>query len=93
LRDHISKLREERKLAARLYENVLAMKRCSDPAAAYQYDPILRDIDQLEEYFQRMASFLAEVEDEAVRLSNKLGRMIDEDTDSTRRTTSGTFML
>ena len=93
LRDHVAKLREDRKLASRLYDQVAAMKRCSDPSSAYQYDAILRDIDQLEEYFRRMASFLDHVDDEAVRLSHELGERIEDDTENTRRTASGNFML
>ena len=93
LRDHVSKLREEKKLASRLYEQVAAMKRCCDPAVSYQLDPILRDVNQLVEYFDKMAKVLDHVDDEAVRLSNELGEIIQDDTENLRRTTSDSYML
>lgn len=93
LRDHVSKLREERKIAVRLYDNVAAMKRCDDPNKAYQYNSILRDINQMIQYFDRMSSILSNVCDDAVHLSHELGNIIENDTERTRRITSDTFML
>ena len=93
LRDHVSKLREQKKLASRLYENVAAMKQVDDPTVAYKYDPVLRDIRQLIEYFDRMADFLSNVDDDAVQLSNELQALLRDDTDETKRAISNTFML
>ncbi len=93
LRDHISKLREEKKLALQLYDSMTAMQHCSDPAVSYQYTPILRDIEQLIEYFERMAKLLAHVNDEAVQLSHELGELMEEDTNSSHHTVSATYML
>ena len=93
LRDHVSKLREAKKRASGLYDNVAAMKRCGDPAVTVQVDRILRDVGQLVEYFDRMAAFLDHVDDEAVRLSNELGEIIQDDTENLHRTISGNYML
>lgn len=93
LRDHVSKLREEKKLAARLRENVLAMKAASDPTTSYRYDPIIRDVEQLLEYFRKMTDVLADVDDMAVQLSNDLGMLISEDEEKTRRVISSTLLL
>ena len=93
LRDHVSKLREQRKLASRLYENVAAMKCSSDPSLAYQYNSMLRDAEQLMEYFSRMSKVLADVDDEVVRLSHVLGDVIQDGTDEVRNASSGTYML
>lgn len=93
LRDHVSKLREEKKIASELYENVVAMKSLSDPTIAYQYDSIIRDIEQMIEYFDRMAISLAHIDDEAVQLSHVLKDLIEDDTENVRRTTSNTYML
>ena len=93
LRDHTSKLREEKKWASQLYDSVAAMKSCSDPAVSYQYTPILGDIAQLIEYFERMAKLLDHINDEAVQLSNELGELIEEDTSSTHHTSSTIYML
>ena len=93
LRDHVSKLCEQKKLATILYENVVAMKSHGDPTVSYQYDSILQDVEQLMEYFGRMAKLLADVNDEAVQLNNELGGLIEDDADNTRHTVSSTFML
>ena len=93
LRDHVYKLREQKKLASRLYESVAAMKQNSDPSVSYQYNAVLQDIEQLVEYFNRMARSLSEVEDHAILLHHELGELIQDDTDKLRRTVSNTFML
>ena len=93
LRDHVSKLREEKKLASRLYENVLVMKTMADPMVAYRFDSLLRDIGQLIEYFDAMANQLAHIDDEAVQLSYRLRDMIEDSTDLNRQITEKTFVL
>lgn len=93
LRDHISELREEKKMVERLYENVVAMKNCSDPSVYGQHYAILHDIDQLVEYFGRMTKVLAEAEAEAIQLSHTIGDKIEENTDRVRHTFSQSFML
>ena len=93
LRDHVSKLYEEKKMAAKLYETVVAMKQHSDPADVQRYDSILQDVDALLEYFGRMARLFAEIDDDVVQLENSLGRMIEDDTNRVRHTVSSTFML
>lgn len=93
LRDHVSKLREERKLALRLREAVVSMRMVSDPTVAYQYNSVLRDIDQLIEYFGRMAKLLDDVDDEAVALSLRLRAIIEEDTESAHRTIERAILL
>ncbi len=69
------------------------MKRLSDPADAYQYNSILRDIQQMIDYFDGMAKTLDHIEDEAVELSHRIGKMIEEGTEKTRHTISKNFML
>ena len=93
LRDHVSTLREEKKLAYRLYENVALMKAVADPTVAYRYDSVLRDIEQMIEYFEKMANLLVHVGDEAVQLSNELGGMIKDSTDVSQRITAENFVL
>ena len=92
LRDHVDKLREKKKTATRLYENVIGMKRADDPAMSYRYEPVLRDINQLIEYFDRMALLLSNVSDDAIELSHKIGAIIEEGTEYTRHTVSNNFL-
>ena len=93
LRDHVSKLREEKKLASRLYENVAAMKFFADPMVADRYGLLLQDINQMIEYFCRMANQLASVGDEAVQLSQELKGLIEDSTDLTQHITTESFAL
>ena len=93
LRDHVYKLREDKKRASRLYDYVLAMKRNCDPTVSYQYDSILRNIQQIIDYFDRMANSLARISDEATYISNRMGGLIEDDTENLRHKTKDTFML
>ena len=93
LRDHVTKLREEKKIALELYENIVAMKKLSDPNVSYQYNAILRDVEQLIEYFEAMARSLDLVVDEAVVLSHKSEDSILSDTEETRKKITDEFFL
>ena len=93
LRDHVVKLREEKKIAIQLYESVLIMKKLSDPAVSYQYNSILYNIDQMIEYFDRMAKLLADVEDDATHLAMEIKMIIEDNTGQTRRRVSDAIML
>lgn len=93
LRDHVSKLREQRNTAARLQANVMAMKNCSDPSDSYRYNSLLCDIERLIEYLDRMANVLSVTCDDAIALSRELGGLIYDDTVQTRHSISKSFTL
>ncbi len=93
LRDHVSKLREKKKTATRLYESVKGMRRADDPESAYRYRAILQEIDTLIEYFGRMAALLDNVGDDAVELSHKIQKIFEDGADYTRYTISENFLL
>jgi len=93
LRDHVSKLQNERKMAERLRENLMAMQNSSDPETVVQYRSVLNDVDQLCAYFTRMARLLDNVGDEAVTLSRKIATLIEKDAEQTRHASSRLFML
>ena len=93
LRNHISKLQEEKKLASKLYNNIAAMKSMADPAVAYQYDSALRDAAKMIEYFQAMAKKLAEVDEEAIMLSRDVRGMIENSTELNQSIVSKEIML
>lgn len=69
------------------------MKKLSDPNVSYQYNAILRDVEQLIEYFEAMARSLDLVVDEAVVLSHKLEDSILSDTEETRKKITDEFFL
>lgn len=93
LRDHVSKLQNENKIAERLRESLEAMQSISDPSAFGQYKSVLRDVDQLCEYLTRMARLLDNTGDEAVQLSHEIGKLIEDDAAYTNHISSKTFML
>ena len=84
LRDHISKIQKEKELAFRLYESVAAMKTVDDPTTESQYDTVLRNVDQLIEYFDGMINQLCRIHDEAIELSYELRGMIEDSTQLTK---------
>lgn len=93
LRDHVFKLREEKKLASRLYEYITIMKMVAGPMVAHQYDAVLRDIERMIKYFDAMADQLTRIDEEAVQLSHELGGIIVDSAELSRRITEKTFLL
>lgn len=93
LRDHVSKLNDEKHRAIKLYNNLVALKQCSDPSVADRCDSIIRDAKQLIEYFGTMSNVLRRVEDEADWISHKMEATIEEDAYHTYRSSKSTFML
>ena len=93
LRDHVSKLREEKKTAVKLRDSIKAMRNCCDPEAYDNYAPVLCDVNQLVEYLERMARLLDEAGDEAVVLSREIAALLDEDAANTHYVASKAIML
>lgn len=93
LRDHISKLDVQKRLASDLYECIETMKKLCDPTVAYQYDSILRDAERLLQYFTKMVVTLDHIEYEANRMSIAIRTAIDDDAEATHRKTSENLML
>ena len=69
------------------------MRNNSDPTAFASYHSVLRDIDLLIEYLERMARHLADAEARAVQISRELGGQIEDHTRLTRYRSSSAFML
>lgn len=93
LRDHVSKLNSQRKIAERLRYNLQAMRRAADPETSNQYKAVLRDVDRLCEYLTRMARVLNNTGDEAVMLSREMAALLIDDTEHIRQVSSNTLML
>ena len=93
LRDHVSKLREQKKTALRLKHSVEKVKMLSDPSMSFQYDPIIRDVESLVEYLDRMADALDQVDDEAIMASMRIASLIDSSTEETLHIVSNEIKL
>ncbi len=98
LRDHVSELRREKRIASQLHDNIRAMKWLCDPTTCdpmlmYRLDRLIRDTERLSAYFDKMADALERINDDAVALSRALNAMIVEDTERTNYIVSDTIKL
>ena len=93
LRDHVSKLRSEKRIASQLRDSIVAMRNSSDGTAYGSYNSVLRDVNQLIDYLERMARLFDEAEGQAARISYETAREIDRNIAETLRTSSNSFML
>lgn len=81
LRDHVSDLREERRIAQSLYEAVKLVKDTGDPLLWQEYGRILNAIEELQRYFGKMIDVLDDVAFDATKLYQELGMGIQQSTD------------
>ena len=93
LRDHVSTLQEERKTALQLRESLIAMRNNCDSADFSSFTPVLRNVNQLIEYLERMARFLAETEEKVIVISRETARQIEDQSLHIGHVSSSTFML
>lgn len=93
LRDHVSALLDEKKIALQLYEQIKSMKNLDEPFLYQKYNLVMNDIDQLVGYFQKMAESLEYIEQEAIKLSGSLREIINEDAVKVNIAVSESFML
>lgn len=93
LRDQVSELLDEKKIALQLYEHIDRMKKLDDPTLYQKYDSVLSNIEQLVCYFQKMAESLEHIEQDAVNLSCVIGEIINDETEKVKVITSESFML
>jgi len=92
LRDHVSEVLEEKRLAQRLYSRVEQLRATSEDSQKIQYTRILNRIELLIEYYQRMADALDYVGDEAIMLYQKNAELLRRGNDEARYTVSRTFL-
>ena len=84
LRDHVSEVKDERRITQRLYDTVKYTRDLGKPELAYSYNRLLSSIDELETYFMKMADVLEDISFDADQLYARLGSMIQDDTYHTR---------
>ena len=81
LRDHVSDLREEFRVAQRLHETVKRVRDTGDPLLWQEYGRVLNRIGELQHYFERMIDVLDNAAFDAAKLSQELGKTIQDGTD------------
>ena len=93
LRDLVLKLREDKKIASQLYENIAVMRNLDDPEVSQKYNSLLYEINQLNEYFKIMADTLDMIEQEAVILSSSIKNIINSDAETVNKISSESILL
>lgn len=93
LRNHVSSIHEEKKIASQLHEHIALMRDMDDPNISQQYSLILYEIEQLISYFEKMANTLDLIEQEAMQTSRSIKKAIEHGTATTENVTSNSFQL
>ena len=93
LRDHVSAVREEKRLAQQLQNKVELLKRISGEGERPAYQYILGRVECLVRYYQKMADALEEVGDEAEYLYRQLAKRLRDENDAARSEISSTFLF
>lgn len=78
LQEHADIVRQERRSARLLVEQLRLARRNALPEDAWRYDQLIGKADSLERYFDRMSGQVEYMSDELVQLSVKLGMILDE---------------
>ena len=84
LRDHVSRIQEERRTAQRLYESVRRAKELSDPTIESAYNGVLDDINALIRYFEKMEDAFDQIELKAIELNRTVQSLVQEGIDQTK---------
>ena len=92
LREHVSVVLEQRRMAQQLYERVEALQRISEETSRAQYRTILHKIDRLIQYYQKMAEALGSIGDGAEALYRDISRLLSDDTDAAGRVLPNTML-
>lgn len=71
----------------------MAMRNRCEPEDVYKYNSIIRDIDNIIEYFERMSRSLSHIADEATHLSRKINKIIEDGNERTRHAIDQSLQL
>ena len=80
LRDQVSVIQEEKRVAQQLYDKVEMLKNLSEDGVRAQYQSILGRIDKMVQYYSKMAEAMEYVTDEALNLHRQLENLVHDDT-------------
>lgn len=81
LRDQVSAVHSEKRIAQQLYSNVQTLISISDEMLRAEYRTILPKVDKLVRYYQSMEDALDEIADKACELSAQISGLLRDETD------------
>lgn len=81
LRDHVSEVQEERRVAQRLRDAVAFTRDNSDPSLRGEYNHVIYSVEKVQRYFLKMAEVLDDTASETVRVSRAIQNAVRESTD------------
>ena len=84
LREHVSVVQEEKRLAMQLQSQIELLKRISEVESVQQYQQILNKVDNLVQYYQNMADALDTAGDLAVEYYREIAAILQDDTDEAK---------
>jgi len=93
LREHVSVVLEEKRIAMELQSHVETLMRISGDSARPQYQSILNRIENLVLYYQKMADALETVGEDAVMLHREIASKLRDDNDEATHVVSQHLML
>lgn len=93
LREHVSVILEEKRIAEQLLYQVEKLRKLSSDSVGPQYNAIVKKIENLIQYYRRMAEALETLGDDAVMLYREIAQKLQDDNDKAKRDISNFFML
>lgn len=81
LRDYMSAVLKEKRLAQQLYSEVEGVSRISDDSTILQYRQILSRVEILIQFYQKMEETLQGVEENAIAIHREIMARLREETD------------
>lgn len=85
LRDYMSAVLKEKRLAQELYSKVEGVSRFSDDSSRLQYRKILSRIENLIHFYQRLGETLQGVEENTIAIHREIMTRLREETDEGKR--------
>lgn len=92
LRDQVSAILEEKRIAQQLLRKVEMLKSTGDDSTSIQLQAIISKVQNLVRYYEKMAGVLEDVGDEAVRLSRFFTQLIRDERDESNNSISHRFL-
>lgn len=92
LREQVSVVREEKRIALELQSQVEKLKRTGDESSVAYYNDLLDRIEILVQYYGRMSDALETVGDDAVLLYRNLAQTLEDEKDAAKDTINHVFL-
>lgn len=82
--EHVSQLQDERRTAQRLRSAVIMTRDLGNPMLAPQYNRIIRSVDELVQYFGKMADTFEDLSYDAKKMQKRFKQLVEEGSEQVR---------